>query len=215
MIIFNGIMKKGKFIVIEGIDASGKGTIAMLMAGYLHDKIPKEKILVTFEPTQGKYGAEIRKILKKESNPKKNAERCLRLYVEDRKEHIKNVILPALKEGKIVICDRYKYSTVAYQNAQGVPIKKIIKMHKGMPKPDLVIILDVDPEIAIKRIVKDRKRKDFDKFEKKEFLALVREKFLLMPQIFPNENIKIVDASQPAEVTFSKIVDELNKIVFG
>mgnify|MGYP000409703725 CR=1 FL=1 len=208
-------MGKGKFIVVEGIDASGKGTIAMLMVGYLSEKIPREKIVVTFEPTQGKYGTEIRKILKEEKDPKKNAERCLRLYVKDREEHVKNVILPALKEGKIVICDRYKYSTIAYQSAQGVPMKKIIKMHEGMPVPDLTIILDISPEVAIKRIIEDKNRKEFDKFEKMEFLALVREKFLLMPELFPNENIKIVDATAPAEITFSKIVKEIDKVVFG
>ena len=193
--------KKGKFVVIDGIDASGKGTIIMALTGWLTEKkkVGKNNLLVTFEPTSGKHGTEVRKLLASEEKPEDNAEKCLELYVKDRKEHLKEEIGPALKAGKFVICDRFKYSTIAYQKEQGVPVKKILELHKGLKKPDLVLILDVPSSRSMERIEKDPKRKIFDKFEKEQFLEKVRMNFLNMGKLLKDEKIKVVDASRPIE----------------
>jgi dTMP kinase len=207
--------KKGKFLVIDGIDASGKGTIVMALTGWLTEKkkVAQDKVLVTFEPTGGKSGAEVRKLLASEDNPEANAEKCLELYVKDRREHLKQDIEPALKEGKIVICDRFKYSTIAYQKEQGIGIKEILAKHKGMKKPDLVLILDVPSTKSMQRIESDPKRKMYDKFEKEKFLEKVRMSFLNMPELLKGENIKVIDASRPIEEVFADVQKEVSKIL--
>lgn len=204
---------KGTWIVIDGIDASGKGTITMMLAGYLEEKGFKDKLVVTFEPTSGKYGEQIRELLKREESPEANAEKCLELYVKDREMHLKEKILPALKQGKIVLCDRFKYSTIAYQSAQGIPVKKILKMHEKMQKPDLVLILNTDVGTAMKRIEKDPKRTVFDKFEKKAFLEKVKKNFMRMHEFLPKENIQYVDANLAVEKVFLQAKEEVDKIL--
>ena len=206
-------MAKGKFIVLDGIDASGKGTIVMMLAGYLEEKGLKEKLVVTFEPSSGKFGQEVRELLKKESDPKKNAQKCLELYVKDRADHLKNKVLPALKEGKIVLCDRFKYSTLAYQGAQGVPLKKILKLHEKMIKPDLALILNADVGQALARIESDPKRGAFDKFEKKAFLDKVKANFMSMHKLLPKENIQYIDANLPIEKVFLQAKEEVDKLL--
>ena len=207
--------KKGRFIVIDGIDASGKGTIVMALTGWLTEKkkLPEERLLVTFEPTAGKHGSAVRRLLASEESPEANAGKCLELYVKDRKEHLEKEVLPALKEGKIVVCDRFKYSTIAYQKEQGIPVKKILSLHKGMRKPDLVLILDVPSSASMKRIESDPKRKVYDKFEKEKFLEKVRMSFLNMPKLLPGENIKVIDASRPIEEVFASVQKEVEKLL--
>ena len=206
--------KKGRFIVIDGIDASGKGTVALALYGYLIEKgIPQKDIVFTFEPTGGETGRKIREMLKADKKPLDHAEKCLELYIKDRKEHLKNEIIPALKEGKIVLCDRFKYSTIAYQGAQGIDMQKIIEMHKGMPIPDLTLILDIDVNIAISRIKADPKRNIFDKFEQKDFLNKVRQNFLAMKTLLPKENLVYLNASKSKEEVFQEAKKEVNKIL--
>ena len=200
----------GKFIVFEGIDGSGKGTIIKMFENYLLESgAAKSDILVTAEPTDGKYGRELRSMLSRCKNPKENALLFLELYVKDRREHIKNTILPALSQGKIVLCDRYKYSTIAYQAAQGIPNEKLIEIHNKMPVPDIALIFDISPEIAISRIESAHERNGKDVFEKQKFLEKVRANFLRMPVFFPKENIAIIDVSNEVGNVFEVVKSEL------
>lgn len=187
----------GKFIVFEGIDGAGKGTvIAEVKKRLLKKGVAEEKIIVTAEPTNSLYGKKVRELLKSDVNPDVNARQFLDLYVEDRKEHIAMEILPALKSGKIILCDRYKYSTFVYQSLQGISIKRIEKLHLGMPVPDIVFILDLPAEVALGRINADKKRAGLETFEKKDFLEKVRAGFASVKKIFPKEKIIITDASK-------------------
>ncbi|MEM4589914.1 MAG: dTMP kinase [Candidatus Micrarchaeia archaeon] len=204
------IGKKGKFIVIEGIDGCGKSTQVNNIAKYLFSKDKSNHILITREPTMlSSYGKKVRDLLKKQKNTQKNAAVFTRLYVNDRKFHIKKIVIPAIKEGCIVISDRYKYSTFAYQLSQGDKLDNLIKLHKGLVVPDLVIILDISEEESIKRI---SDQKDKELFEKKEFLRKVRENYLKMKELFSNENIVIIDGERNKDEVFESIKKEIDKL---
>ncbi|MCX8041971.1 MAG: dTMP kinase [Thermodesulfobacteriaceae bacterium] len=160
--------RKGKLIVIEGIDGAGKTTLAKA----LYSSLKKRAIpcLLSFEPTYGPLGKKIRPLLE---NKKASEKELLALFLEDRIWHVKEVILPALNQGKWIILDRYYLSTVAYQGAQGLKVEEILKENETIaPLPDLVIFLKISPEKAISRI-KDRKNLIF--FENSLFLERVSQ----------------------------------------
>lgn len=205
-------MKNGKFIVIDGIDGSGKSEIVKMLHYYLFSKSKKYRLLTTREPTDYKYGKQIRQILRKEKDPKSNGKKLMNLFIKDREEHLKNIIEPFLKnsnkhELNIVICDRYYYSTIAFQSAQGLNIKKLIDENKRFRKPDIAFILDVEPSIALERI-KYRKK---EKFEQLDFMREIRENFLKLPKLL-EDNIKIIDSSKSLQDVFEEIRKEVDKI---
>ncbi|HLC80021.1 MAG TPA: dTMP kinase [archaeon] len=191
---------KGQFIVFEGIDGSGKGTLIACLEKFLLKKgLEKETIVHTAEPTSGFYGKKVRELLALSVDPQVNARQFLDLYVADRKEHVQKVLEPAMRAGKIILCDRYKYSTFVYQGLQEIPAGKISALHVGMPVPDIVFILDIPVDVALQRINGDKKRRQLEAFEKKDFLEKVRASFLQIKKTFPAENIIILDSSKSEE----------------
>lgn len=205
---------KGKFIVVEGIDGSGKGTIIAMLRSYLLNRgIKAGDILVTAEPTEGIYGKKIRKILRAGRNPRERAAELLSLYLRDRREHVSRVILPSLARGMVVLCDRYKYSTIAYQSAQGLPKKELIRKQEGFPKPDLAIILDLPVRKGLMRVAADAGRQGRDVFEQQAFLGKVRQAFLSLKKELPRENIAVVDASGTREEVFAGVLKEAGKVL--
>src|SRR3989338_3957159 len=156
-------MKNRVFIVFDGLDGSGKSTIAKMLQEYLSSE-KNCRVLLTREPTGGQYGMEIRSILAREENPKDNAEKMLGLFIKDRDEHLRNEIVPFLSKenGKknAVICDRYYYSTIAFQSTQGIDAELLIEKNKHFLKPDIAFIMDITPEDALERI-KNRKKEKF------------------------------------------------------
>ena len=204
----------GKFIVVDGIDGSGKSSLLFQIADYLLSKgIDKNKVLLTAEPTDGLYGHEIRELLKKETDPKANARKFLDLYLADRRAHIKQELRPALLTGKVVVCDRYKYATIAYQSMQGIPVQELLDLHKGMPVPDLVLVLDVPAHIALERMQADKQRLYLEKFEQVEFQEEIRKVFLKMPQLFPQENIKLIDSCRPIREMMPEVRQHLDAVL--
>jgi dTMP kinase len=204
-------VKAGKFIVFEGIDGCGKSTQLKLISSYLFESDKSNHIFLTREPTViSKYGDEVRRLLKESSDIKKDLKKFTSLYIKDRKFHVKKQILPMLKQGVIVLCDRYKYSTFAYQLAQGADLNYLLKQHENLIKPDLAIILDITAEEAMKRISKNTTSRDI--FEKKQFLEKVRENYLKMPDIFKDENIVIINGKGEKEEVFKKIKEKVNKL---
>ena len=177
-------MKNSLFIVIEGIDGSGKSEIVKMLHNYLFSKSKKYRILTTREPTSGDYGGRIRQILRDEKNPKSSSAKLMELFIKDRREHLRKVINPFLEnpnkqEAHIALCDRYYYSTIAFQGAQGLDIKYIISKNKNFRKPDAAFILDVEPSIALERI----KLREKEKFEQLLFMKKIRENFLKLPEL--------------------------------
>ena len=141
--------KRGLFIVFEGIDGCGKSTQVWKVAKYIAEQNKYNHVLVTREPYQKK---EIREILKKNEAPHTQAEELANLFLEDRKKHLNELIIPALEKGVWVISDRYKFSTIAYQAAQGLKTENLINMHKGLIISDITFIIDLPAEIAKERI---------------------------------------------------------------
>ncbi|MBI2557835.1 dTMP kinase [Candidatus Woesearchaeota archaeon] len=206
-------MKQGLFIVIDGIDGSGKTEIVKMLHNYLFTKNKKYRILATREPTNGSYGKKIREMLRKENDPISNSEKLTELFMKDREEHLSNTIEPFLNrsskhELNIVICDRYYYSTIAFQGAQGLNAKGLIKKNMAFRKPDMAFILDVEPSLALKRIEYRRR----EKFEQLEFMKKIRKNFLLLPKLL-EDNIKIINASKPLNDVFAAIKKEIENIL--
>jgi len=142
-----------------------------------------------------------------------NAENLLELFTKDRDEHLKNVILPFLEKSNehelnIVLCDRYYYSTIAFQCTQGLDVRKVIEKNEKFRKPDIALIMDIEPEIALDRI----KYREKEKFEQIGFMKKLRKNFLKLPSLL-SDNIKIVDASKSLHEVFEEIKKEVDKLL--
>jgi len=197
---------KNLFIVFDGLDGSGKGEMIKRLEKYLVDK--GSNVLATKEPTDGTYGKQIKEILKKEKDPKKGAERCLALFVKDRQEHLEKEIIPFLKNG-VVVCDRYYYSTLAFQHTQGISMETLVLGNMSFKTPDIAFLLDLPAEVALERV--DKRGDAKEKFEQLEFMKELRENFLKLSDVL-DDNIKIIDASKSKEEVFEQIKKEIKKI---
>jgi dTMP kinase len=180
------------FIVLEGVDGCGKSTHARLLAEWLREKGRKARL--TAEPTEGRIGSLIREILsgKVEVDPRTLA----LLFTADRMEHLAE-IRAAQAEGADIISDRYYYSTVAYQAAQGVDRQWLLTLNGFVIKPDLVILLDIGSEAA------EGRARSGEIFERKEFLEKVRTEYKKF------RTLKTVDSARPQE----EVQEEIRGIV--
>ncbi len=159
---------KGCLFVFEGIDGTGKSTQLTLLADSLHRN--GYDTVITREPTDSPYGQKIRKLYKNRNSVTREEE--LQLFIDDRKEHVATFIKPNLQKGKIILCDRYFLSTIAYQGALGMDIREIAERNSFAPQPDLVFLFQVPPRISTYRITKHRQETPND-FEQERFLEKV------------------------------------------
>lgn len=191
---------RGAFITFEGIDGAGNTTHSRLAADWFRTK--GFDVILTKEPTKhGDIGKLIRKYLKNEEiHPAVDA----LLFAADRVEHTYSVILPAISEGKVVVSDRYVESSMAYQCAQGLDQKWVYTINKYAIKPDLTIILDIEPESALKR------KKVSEKFEKLEFLRKVRWNLIKRAM---SENYVIIYTGMPVNEVHNEIIKILKVFV--
>lgn len=164
----------GLLVAIEGIDGAGKTTLANGLRRQLEGV--GAKVVQSKEPTAGPWGMKLRESA---ASGRLSAEDELRYLLLDRRQHVDEVIRPALKAGAVMILDRYFPSTVAYQGAAGLPVDGLLDANAFAPKPDVLLVLDVDPLVGLARI---RARGDVpNHFETPETLALCREIFLALP----------------------------------
>lgn len=189
---------QGILIIFEGIDGSGKTSQTIRVTKWL-----KEKGLsaVSFsEPTWGEYGKKLREIMhygRKNVTPQEE----LDLFLKDREEDVRENILPALKKNFITIMDRYFYSNMAYQGALGIDVNLIRQLNEKIaPRPDMVIILDIDVRLGLHRINNLRQEKE-NHFEKAEYLKKVRQIFNRMK----DNNIRHIQASLSLEKVNAQI----------
>jgi dTMP kinase len=161
--------ERGFFVCIEGLDGCGKTTQAKLLTKRLKST---HAAVYTTEPTTGKIGKFIRKNCLQAEKRWPSAVEAL-LFAADRFEHVENEIIPWLSEGKLVISDRYLYSSLAYQGAAGLDLPWILNLNKHAVLPDLAIFIDVAAETVVNRL-KDEK----SVMENLETLRKVREVYL-------------------------------------
>ena len=140
--------KKGVFICIEGLDGCGKTTQAKLLAKKLRQS---HSAVYTAEPSSGKIGTYIRECCLYGEKRLSTVVEVL-LFAADRIEHVENEVIPALNEGRLVISDRYVYSSLAYQGAAGLSVDWIEKVNEHALKPDLAVFIDVDPKTVMNRL---------------------------------------------------------------
>ena len=169
------------FVVFEGPDGAGKTTQAGILKTYLEAK--GLKVLLTKEPTsETEAGRKVREILNSKINidPKE----LQKLFIEDRREHIGKEIIPALKQGEIVICDRYFFSTFAYGYIDNPNVEELINLNRSFIMPDVTLLLLADPEKCIARL--DNRSQKIDLFEKVEKLRKVNEGYRMLANRFKN-----------------------------
>jgi dTMP kinase len=162
---------RGFLVAVEGIDGSGKTTQAERLARYCREK--RLTYILSKEPTSGKYGQLIRNSAMR---GRLSTEEEIDILLKDRREHVEQVIHPALNREEVVILDRYYFSTAAYQGARGADPEIILAQNEVFaPPPDLLVILDVSPQTGLQRI-RDRGDEP-NKFETLDSLERARAIF--------------------------------------
>jgi dTMP kinase len=196
----------GVLIAVEGIDGAGKTTQVRLLALALERL--GELVVTSKEPTDGPWG---RKIRESAAKGRLSLDEELTAFVNDRIEHVRNLIQPALADGKTVILDRYFYSTIAYQGSRGRDIGQLkASMEKIAPLPDVVFLLDVSPAEGIRRISESRNERP-NEFEKIETLTRVREAFNAIPE----PRIARIDGGRPVDEVHEAVIAELSARATG
>lgn len=198
-------LDRGYLVVFEGIDGTGKSTHCRLLGGYLQGKGIDTVCLS--EPTQGVWGKKIRKILVEGRNGI-TPEEELALFINDRKEDVELNIAPALERKKVVLIDRYYYSTAAYQGALGLDPARICRENEAFaPKPDLVFLFELPPEQCLDRISANRKDGP-NAFEKLEYLKKVQGIF----SSFSGTQFRRIDTAGTQEEVHARLLREINAL---
>jgi dTMP kinase len=189
---------KRKFICIEGVDGSGKTTQAKRLVRNLRSR--GYDAIYTTEPSDGKIGALIRDfVLSRKSRISVGLEALL--FAADRVDHVQADVEPLLKQGKIVVCDRYVCSSLAYQGAAGLDLDWMDCVNRFALKPDLTLFLDVPPEVGLSRL---RRKKSV--METAKNLKNVREVYLILVQ---QNRMILLDGSKPVD----KVAENVLKVV--
>lgn len=190
---------RGKFITIEGTDGSGKSTQIGLLMDYLNKK--GVDVLFTREPGGTPIGEKIREIILDVNNREMAPETEALLYAASRSQHVREKIIPAVEEGKIVICDRFLDSSLAYQGtARRMGMETIMEMNRaalGGVMPDLTVFFDLSPEKGILR-KKNERALDRLEEEKIDFHKRVYDGYKQLCLKYP-ERIKAIDADRSVE----------------
>ena len=204
--------RKGKFIVFEGLNGSGKSTQARFLAERLTfsgEPYP----WMTYEPNDlDDYGKRAREMLSKDSDPYENNLIAARLFSFNRRTHNKKIEEELSRRS--VISDRYWHSNFAYQGAQGVSFREIARLNEGLMIPDITFLLSISPEESFERIFK--RKNPQRKFEKDlNFASKVATNYLSLPFTLPSllgdSSIVLIDASKSKGEVFEKILDAYRK----
>lgn len=205
------------FITLEGPEGSGKTTAVEAAVKALEEK--GYKIVRTREPGGTPIAEQIRNVILDKANTKMDPRTEALLYAASRRQHLVEKVWPALKEGKIVICDRYLDSSLAYQGgARGLGVEEILKINLFATEntwPDLTLLFDIKPEVGLARIASNASREvNRLDLEKLDFHNKVRDTFLTLAKRYPDRYV-IIDASlsreEVAKATLEAILSRLCK----
>jgi dTMP kinase len=199
------LKKKGIFIVFEGIDGSGKSTQIQLLAAFV--KGLGRKVYTTFEPTDGPVGLLIRKMLSGKLSCDQRT--IASLFAADRTDHLLDKtcgIRRKVDQGEVVLSDRYYFSSYAY-HARDVDMDWIIhsnSINADILRPDLTVFIDVDPDVCLRRIEKNRSQLEI--YEKIDILKQVRTNyFKAFEKLRHEEHIVVIDGNGPVEAVQERI----------
>ena len=183
-------------IVFEGIDGTGKSTQVRLLAQALEAQ--GWTVVTSGEPTDGPYGRKLRESMKEgRLSPMEE----LGLFHDDRRDHVKSLIAPAIARGEVVILDRYYFSTMAYQGSRGFDPLEIRELNESFaPKPNLVVLLEVPVSVALERI--GGRDGATNTFEKEENLQSCEKIFQQLPDPFVHR----IDATQSPEAVHQDVL---------
>ncbi len=199
---------KGLLVVFEGIDGVGKTTQAAL----LHEALKQKglDVVLSREPTDGVHGRKIRR-LALEGRDATSPEEEYALFIKDREAHVEALIRPAIKAGKIVILDRFYFSSIAYQGAIGLDPEKIREENEAFcPIPDIVFLFDGRPELGLERI-RNKRGEAPDLFEKEEYLERVARLF----RSLTGDHIHKIDAAETVDAIHGKIMKIMIELFTG
>lgn len=208
----NRKIKRGKFIVVDGGEGSGKTTVIKLIPEYF----PKNKFILTHEPGGTPFAEKIREIILSDYGKRASAETHFALNWAYRHDHVNNLIKPALAKGVNVINDRCDSSTYAYQICaqNGRNLQKLFwqtrKIYFGDTEPDFYIFLDIEPKIGLARVANRKGEKTHFDERKLDFHQKVRKGFKEFLKRVPH---KIIDANRPLEEVKADFLFVLEKIL--
>jgi dTMP kinase len=191
--------QRGFFICVEGLDGCGKTTQTKLLVSRLKESY---SAFYTAEPTNGKIGRFIKEYCLDADNRESSVVEAL-LFAADRFEHVLTEIAPAMNEGKLVMSDRYLYSSLAYQGSAGLDLDWIKKINEHAVKPDLALFIDVEPEAVTQRLKPKR-----SVMENLETQRKVREVYL---KFVEKGELVQVNGNAPKE----KVADEILQTVLS
>ncbi|WHY00776.1 dTMP kinase [Neobacillus sp. DY30] len=199
------------FITLEGVEGSGKSTII----NFIKDSLETggKKVVVTREPGGIDIAEQIRSVILDKKNTKMEGRTEALLYAAARRQHLVEKVIPSLNEGYIVLCDRFVDSSLAYQGyARGLGINEVYSINKfaiGDLMPDLTLYLDLDPQIGLSRIAKNKER-EINRLDLEEinFHVNVREGYEEVMKMFPERMVRI-DANQEVGKVMADITEVL------
>lgn len=208
------------FVTFEGIEGTGKTTQINLLINHLEAK--GYEVLKTLEPGGSRVGRQLRKMLLTMESTDLTGETELFLYLADRAQHVDQVIRPAIEEGKAVISDRFADSTVVYQGyGRGLDPKILHTFNEIAVSgtwPDLTILLDIEPELGLKRAMtrnlQEGKVREEGRFEAEaiDFHVRVREGYLMWAALH-QDRIKVVDATPGPDAVFESVRTEVDALI--
>lgn len=205
----NSPCEKSVFITFEGVEGAGKSTLIQSLYTYFNHK--NIACLQTHEPGGTPLGEQLREMLLHRRSNIMGKKTELLLFLADRSNHVEQVILPALQEGSIVLCDRFNDSTIAYQSNEETDesqLQQLCDFATGNLQPNITFLLDIDPSMSLNRL------KNRDHFENKElaFHKRIRQKFLDLASVHSNR-FHILNATLSKSEVFELALSTIQEVI--
>ncbi len=210
---------RGIFITIEGPDGAGKTSVIKKLIPMLVKTVQQE-IVATREPGGSRIAEEIRELILNPENIEMDIRTEALLYAAGRRQHLVEKIIPALETGKVVICDRFVDSSLAYQGvARGIGISEVAEINQFATdnlSPDLTLYLDIEAHLGLERINQNKNNRQFDRLDQEtlEFHEKVRSAYLTIAKE-QSERIVQIDASQELEKVVAECYQTIIKRIKG